>query len=68
VWWRTRRVRFQSTLIRPYLNFNGSLSSTEYIGKARTHSLEINSERRFSEGFNLTFSCTRAMAILVTGQ
>jgi hypothetical protein len=30
--------------------------------------LEINLERRFSKGFNLTFSYTRAMAILETGQ
>ena len=51
----------KNTLMRAYPNMNG-LSTTEYIGKARTHSLEINFERRFSKGFNLTASYTRATA------
>lgn len=59
--------QFQSTtiqknrLLRQYPHMNGLFDSADPSGKARTHALEVNFQRRFSKGFNLNASYSRTL-------
>jgi hypothetical protein len=59
--------QFQSTtiaknrLLRPFPHMNGLFDSADPSGKARTHALELNFQRRFSKGFNLNASYSRML-------
>lgn len=59
--------QFQSTtiqknrLLRQFPHMNGLFDSTDPGGKARTHALEVNFQRRFSKGFNLNASYSRML-------
>ncbi|MGH9722248.1 MAG: carboxypeptidase regulatory-like domain-containing protein [Bryobacteraceae bacterium] len=61
----TTLAQFTSTtiqknrLLRPFPHMNGLNNSAEALGKARTHALEVNFQRRFSSGFNVNASYTR---------
>ncbi|HYO83098.1 MAG TPA: carboxypeptidase-like regulatory domain-containing protein, partial [Bryobacteraceae bacterium] len=48
-------------LLRPFPHMNGLTDATEPLGKARTHALEVNFQRRFSRGFNLNASYSRTL-------
>jgi hypothetical protein len=50
----------KNRLLRPGAQNMSGLSTTDYIGKARSHSLELTFERRFSKGLSLNASYTRA--------
>jgi hypothetical protein len=50
----------KQALLRAYPQMSG-LTGRQYIGKARSHSLELNFTRRFSGGLNITAAYTRAM-------
>lgn len=49
----------KNRLLRPFPHMNGLYDASAALGKARTHALEINFQRRFSRGFNLQASYTR---------
>jgi hypothetical protein len=49
----------KNRLLRPFPHMNGLNNSANAIGKARTHALEINFQRRFSRGFSVNASYTR---------
>jgi len=46
-------------LLRPFPHFNGLFDAMAPIGKARTHALEINFQRRLSAGVNVNASYVR---------
>jgi hypothetical protein len=49
----------KSALLRAYPHMNGNLTNnTTPDGKSRTHSFELNVEKRFAKGFNLNFGYT----------
>jgi hypothetical protein len=49
----------KNRLLRSFPHMNGLYNSTTDSGKARTHALELNFQRRFARGFNLNASYTR---------
>ncbi len=49
----------KNQLLRDFPQMNGLLSATVPTGKASTHSLEVNFQRRFARGFNLNASYAR---------
>ncbi len=49
----------KNRLLRPYPQMNGLFNGTSPTGNARTHSLEVNFQRRFSKGFNFNASYSR---------
>jgi hypothetical protein len=49
----------KNRLLRPFPHMNGLYNATTDSGKARTHALEVNFQRRFAQGFNLNASYTR---------
>jgi hypothetical protein len=54
----------KSTLLRAFPQMNGGIvnNNTTPAGKARTHQIELNVEKRFSHGFNFNFGYT-AMSV-----
>jgi hypothetical protein len=44
----------KNRLLRPFPHMNGLSDSSNANGKARTHALEVNFQRRLSKGFNLS--------------
>ncbi|MEN6535196.1 MAG: carboxypeptidase-like regulatory domain-containing protein [Bryobacteraceae bacterium] len=52
----------KNMLLRPYPHMSGMTDYYSSIGKARSHSLEMNLNRRFSKGFNLNVGFTRLWA------
>jgi hypothetical protein len=59
--------QFQSTtiqknrLLRPFPQMNGLNDSADPGGRARTHALEVNFQRRFARGFNVNASYSRIL-------
>lgn len=59
--------QFQSTtiqknrLLRPFPHMNGLNNSADPGGKARTHALEVNLQRRFARGFSVSTSYSRTL-------
>jgi hypothetical protein len=51
----------KNRLLRPFPHMNGLTNSNNPEGKARTHALEVNFQRRFSKGFNLNASYSRML-------
>ena len=51
----------KNRLLRAFPHMNGLFNSADPAGKARTHALELNFQRRFSRGFNLNASYTRML-------
>src|SRR5436190_14748357 len=51
----------KNRLLRPFPHMNGLNNNTDPSGKARTHALEVNFNRRFSKGFQLNTSYTRML-------
>jgi len=51
----------KNRLLRPFPHMNNLVDSTNPNGRARTHSLEVNFQRRFSKGFNLNASYSRTL-------
>jgi hypothetical protein len=49
----------KNRLLRPFPHMNGLNNNTDPRGKARTHALELNFNRRFSKGFQVSASYTR---------
>jgi hypothetical protein len=49
----------KNRLLRPFPHMNGLNVNTSPIGKARTHALELNFNRRFARGFQVNGSYTR---------
>lgn len=49
----------KNRLLRAFPHMNGLNDNTDPSGKARTHALEVNFNRRFSKGFQLNTSYTR---------
>ena len=49
----------KNRLLRAFPQMNGLTNAATPAGKARTHALEVNLQRRFSRGFNLNASYTR---------
>lgn len=49
----------KNRLLRPFPHMNGLTNNTVPNGKARTHALELNFNRRFSKGFQVSASYTR---------
>ncbi len=49
----------RNRLLRPFPHMNGLNNNTDPSGKARTHALEVNFNRRFSKGFQINTSYTR---------
>jgi hypothetical protein len=49
----------KNRLLRPFPHMNGLNNSAEPVGKARTHALELNFQRRLSRGFTLNASYSR---------
>ena len=49
----------KNRLLRPFPHMNGLNNSADPIGKARTHALELNFQRRLSRGLNVNASYTR---------
>jgi hypothetical protein len=49
----------KNRLLRPFPHMNGLNRSSDPLGKARTHALEVNVQRRLSRGLNFNFSYTR---------
>jgi hypothetical protein len=48
-------------LLRPFPQMNGLFDSAHPSGKARTHALEVNFQRRFSKGLTLNASYSRLL-------
>jgi hypothetical protein len=46
-------------LLRPFPHMNNLNNTADPLGKARTHALELNFQRRFSRGFNFNASYSR---------
>lgn len=57
----TSKTMQKNQLLRAAYPQYSSVSAGRYIGKALSHSLELNFQRRMSKGFNLNASYTRAM-------
>jgi hypothetical protein len=55
----TNRTIAKNRLLRPYPHMNGLNDVSDDSGKARTHALETNFQRRFSRGFMMNASYTR---------
>jgi len=51
----------KNRLLRAFPQMNGLNNNTDATGKARTHALEINFNRRFAKGFQVNASYTRMM-------
>jgi hypothetical protein len=51
----------KNRLLRAFPQMNG-LSTSQYYGKARNNSLQVNFQRRLSKGFNLNATYTRSSA------
>jgi hypothetical protein len=51
----------KNRLLRPFPHMNGLNNNTDPGGKARTHAMELNFNRRFARGFQLSTSYTRMM-------
>jgi len=51
----------KNRLLRAFPHMNGLTNNTDPSGKARTHALEVNFNRRFSKGFQVNASYTRMM-------
>jgi hypothetical protein len=49
----------KNRLLRPYAQMNGLYDAADPSGKARTHTLELNFQRRFARGFSLNASYSR---------
>ncbi|MBM3814672.1 MAG: carboxypeptidase regulatory-like domain-containing protein [Acidimicrobiia bacterium] len=49
----------KNRLLRPFPHMNGLNDTGAAIGKARTHAIELNFQRRMSKGLNLNASYTR---------
>ena len=49
----------KNRLLRPFPHMNGLYDSASPIGKARTHTLELNFQRRFTRGLSLNASYSR---------
>jgi hypothetical protein len=49
----------KNRLLRPFPHMNGLFDSASSLGKARTHALELNFQKRISHGFMLNASYTR---------
>ena len=49
----------KNRLLRPFAHMNGLNDSATPVGKARTHAIELNFQRRLSRGLNLNASYTR---------
>ncbi len=49
----------KNRLLRPFPHMNGLYDSATPIGKARTHALEVNFQRRMSKGLTLSASYSR---------
>jgi hypothetical protein len=49
----------KNRLLRAFPQMNGLQNTADPAGKARTHALEVNFNRRFSSGFSMTASYTR---------
>jgi hypothetical protein len=49
----------KNRLLRPFPHMNGLFDSADPSGKARTHTLELNFQRRFARGFSLNASYSR---------
>ena len=49
----------KATLLRPFPQMNGNLTNNSAPnGKVKTHAFELNVQKRFSQGFNLSFGYT----------
>ncbi|MDX1984425.1 MAG: carboxypeptidase-like regulatory domain-containing protein [Bryobacteraceae bacterium] len=55
----TNRTIAKNRLLRPFPHMNGLNNQAEETGKARTHALEVNFQRRFAGGFMMNASYTR---------
>jgi hypothetical protein len=55
----TSRTIAKNRLLRPFPHMNGLNESSAPTGKARTHALELNFQRRMSRGFQINASYTR---------
>lgn len=51
----------KNRLLRAYAQMNG-LTTSQYYGKARNNSLQVNFQRRLSKGFNLNATYTKSSA------
>lgn len=51
----------KNRLLRPFPHMNGLFNSADPGGRARTHALEVNFQRRFARGFNLNASYSRTL-------
>ena len=51
----------KNRLLRPFPHMSGLNNSAEPLGKARTHALEVNFQRRLSRGFTFNASYSRML-------
>lgn len=51
----------KNRLLRPFPHMNGLNDAADSSGKARTHALEVNFQRRFAQGFTMHASYSRTL-------